>query len=76
MTVFLSQDEGSTWSALTVIDPGPSAYSSLAVLRNMRSKEEGGRGGGRRGGEDWKERGAVVRESEAASEVGVCARCN
>jgi sialidase-1 len=32
MTVRLSRDGGRTWSASRVIDPGPSAYSSLAIL--------------------------------------------
>ena len=34
MTVRLSKDGGRTWSASRLVDGGPSAYSSLAVLRD------------------------------------------
>jgi sialidase-1 len=34
MTVRLSEDEGATWSASRLLYSGPSAYSSLAVLRD------------------------------------------
>ncbi len=34
MTVRLSRDDGRTWSAARLMDAGPSAYSSLAVLRD------------------------------------------
>ena len=37
MTIFTSSDNGTTWSAQAVIHPGPSAYSSLAILANGRS---------------------------------------
>jgi sialidase-1 len=33
MTVRLSRDDGRTWTASRVLHEGPSAYSSLAVLR-------------------------------------------
>lgn len=32
LTVRLSEDDGRTWSASRVLEPGPSAYSDLAVL--------------------------------------------
>jgi sialidase-1 len=34
LTVRLSQDDGKTWPVSKLIDPGPSAYSSLAVLKD------------------------------------------
>jgi sialidase-1 len=32
MTLHASTDSGATWAALDIIDPGPSAYSSLALM--------------------------------------------
>jgi len=32
LTIFLSYDEGSTWTVSKVINPGPAAYSSLTIL--------------------------------------------
>ncbi len=34
LTVRISYDEGATWSAGKVIDPGPSAYSSLTICQD------------------------------------------
>lgn len=36
MTVWLSEDEGQTWPVRRLVDPGPSAYSDLAVLGDGR----------------------------------------
>ena len=36
MTVRLSDDDGRTWTASRVLYEGPSAYSSLAALRDGR----------------------------------------
>ncbi|HVR35831.1 MAG TPA: sialidase family protein [Methylomirabilota bacterium] len=46
MTVRLSNDEGATWPVSRTIHPGPSAYSSLAVLpdRTIACLFEGGEG--------------------------------
>jgi sialidase-1 len=52
ITVCLSYDEGRTWPIKKVIDPGPSAYSDLAispVIQNDRRNgplyEQGNQGG-------------------------------
>jgi sialidase-1 len=34
LTVRVSYDDGATWTAKRVLEPGPSAYSDLAVLRD------------------------------------------
>ena len=34
LAVRISYDEGLTWSDGRVIDPGPSAYSSLSILKD------------------------------------------
>jgi sialidase-1 len=36
MTVRMSLDDGRTWPVSKTIDPGGSAYSCLAALRNQR----------------------------------------
>lgn len=36
MTVWLSDDEGQTWPVKRLVDPGPSAYSDMAVLPDGR----------------------------------------
>jgi sialidase-1 len=34
LTVKLSRDDGKTWPVSRVLEPGPSAYSDLAVLKD------------------------------------------
>lgn len=34
LTLRISRDEGATWTLVRVLDPGPSAYSDLAALRD------------------------------------------
>jgi sialidase-1 len=34
VTIHVSTDQGATWSVKRVLEPGPSAYSDIAVLPN------------------------------------------
>lgn len=55
LTIHLSSDDGRTWSVRRLLQPGPSAYSDLAVLSDgtVLCLFESGRPGDDRRGGDW-----------------------